>query len=42
LLGADPTGGSDLLAVPGWSSRIMSFSQSIIQPKLPPRSMLAW
>jgi hypothetical protein len=25
LGGADPTGGSELVAVPGWSSRIMSF-----------------
>jgi hypothetical protein len=30
LGGADPTGGSELLAVPGWYSRIMSFGQSII------------
>jgi hypothetical protein len=30
LLGTNLTGGSELLAVPGWSSRIMSFAQIII------------
>jgi hypothetical protein len=30
LGGADLTGGSELLADPGWSSRIISFGHSII------------